>query len=560
MHFKTEDYSHEAAAAPAAAALKPVVTQDLNQDLLVEAKDATVFEHQMTPGQAFKIYPKAVAWSILFSTAIIMEGYDTLLLGSFYGFPAFVRKFGTLQPDGSYQVSAPWQAGLSNGCQVGEIFGLFFAGYASERFGYRKTMISALVAISAFVFIQFFAPNVQTLQAGYILCGLAWGVFQTITTAYAAEVCPIALRGYLTTYVNLCWVIGQLIASGILRGLLSIQNEWGYRICYAIQWFWPIPIITGVIFAPESPWWLVRCGRAEDATHVIERLTKKGSDTNFNAERAVAMMIHTNDMEKKVSEGTSYFDCLKHTDLRRTEIASVVWLTQAFCGSALMGYSTYFYEQAGLPTTQAFNFSVIQFSLGAIGTMISWLAMTYFGRRTLYLAGLGSMFTLLIVVGIIAVTPAANGGGQWAIGSMLLIFTFVYDCTVGPVCYSLVAEIPATRLRSKTIVIARNVYNVGCIVNNIITPYMLNPTAWNWKAKTGFFWAGINSLFIVWTYFRLPEPKGLAYSELDILFERRVSARNFRSTPVDPFNGVTSELETAKAATEMVEDVQHVKA
>lgn len=62
-----------------------------------------------------------------------------------------------------------------------------------------------------FIFITFFAVNVQMLLAGEILCGLPWGVFQTITTAYAAEVTPTALRPFLTTYVNLCWVFGQLI-------------------------------------------------------------------------------------------------------------------------------------------------------------------------------------------------------------------------------------------------------------------------------------------------------------------------------------------------------------
>ncbi|KAK9351265.1 hypothetical protein V1523DRAFT_328036, partial [Lipomyces doorenjongii] len=90
---------------------------------VVEAKDATSFEHQMTPRQALKLYPKAVGWSILLSLAIVIEGYDIVLLSSFYAFPAFVKKFGELQPDGSYQVSAPWQAGLSNGALVGEIFG-----------------------------------------------------------------------------------------------------------------------------------------------------------------------------------------------------------------------------------------------------------------------------------------------------------------------------------------------------------------------------------------------------------------------------------------------------
>ncbi|KAK9351843.1 general substrate transporter [Lipomyces doorenjongii] len=532
------------------AILLPPVTQGLNDDLLVEAKDATELEHRMTLRQALRLYPKAVGWSMLLSLALVMEGYDTLLLGSFYAFPTFVKKFGELQANGSYEVSAAWQAGLSNGAQVGEFFGLFIAGYASDKFGYRKTMIAALITITAFIFIQFFAPNIQTLQAGYILCGLpCGGVFQTITQAYAAEVCPIALRAYLTTYVNLCWLIGQFLASGILRGTLSVDNEWGYRICYAIQWFWPVPIITGVFFAPESPWWLVRHDRIEDASKAIDRLTTK-ADLDFNTEQNIAMIVHTNDMEKKVSEGTSYVDCFKGSDWRRTQIASTVYLMQAFCGSALFSYSTYFYEQAGLPTTQSFNFTLIQYGLGAFGTMCSWAAMTYIGRRTLI------SFILLLSIGCISVTASASKGGSWAIGSILLAFILVYNCTLGPVCYALVAEIPSTRLRSKTIVIARNVQNVGLIVNNIVTPYMLNPTAWNWKGKTGFFWAGINAVLFVWAYFKLPEPKGLAYSELDVLFERKISARKFGTTAVDPFKATSTELDGPKSAVAMVENVK----
>lgn len=80
------------------------------------------------------------------------------------------------------------------------------------------------------------------------------GVFQTLTTTYAAEVCPVALRPYLTTYVNLCWVIGQLIASGVLKAFVTNTSQWAYRIPFAIQWIWPVPIFIASYLAPESPW------------------------------------------------------------------------------------------------------------------------------------------------------------------------------------------------------------------------------------------------------------------------------------------------------------------
>jgi SP family general alpha glucoside:H+ symporter-like MFS transporter len=182
--------------------------------------------------------------------------------------------------------------------------------------------------------------------------------------------------------------------------------------------------------------------------------------------------------------------------------------------------------------------------------------MAHFGRRTLYLSGQALTFLFVLLIGILACIPqhyttipvkrgllaersAAGGvtGGpvnhhptalNWTIAALLLAFTLTYDATLGPICYSLVSEIPSTRLRSKTIVLARNCYNISGIVTNIITPRMLNPTAWGWGAKAGFFWAGTSIIGILWSFWRLPEPKGLSFGELDGLFEKGVDARRFR--------------------------------
>lgn len=534
-----------------------VVNADLPQ-LLSEANEATTAEKNMSIRQAFKTYPRAVIFSIILSTAIVMEGYDVVLLANLYAAPAFAKRYGkpTGNPATPYEIPAPWQAGLSNGANVGEILGLFINGIVSERYGYRKTMIVSLVAVIGFIFIPFFARSLVDLEVGEILCGIPWGVFQTLTTAYASEVCPTQLRAYLTTYVNLCWVFGQLIGSGVLRAQALKADQWSYRIPFAIQWIWPVPIIVGVLLAPESPWWLIRRGRVEDAKKALGKLTSsKNADDSFDIDETIAMMVSTNELEKAVESGTHYWDCFKGIDLRRTEIVCATWSIQNLCGSAFMGYSTYFYEQAGLPTIDAFDMSMAQYALGAIGTMGSWYLMSWVGRRTLYVNGLAVLTLLLLLIGLVSISNSK--GASWGIGSLLLVYTFTYDLTVGPVCYSLVAEIPSTRLKTKSIVLARNVYNVFGIVNGIITPYMLNPTAWNWKGKSGFFWAGLCLICLTWSYFRLPEPKGRTYGELDILFERKVSARNFSGTDVSPWetDGLVGPDGDEKGASTMVEKV-----
>lgn len=179
--------------------------------------------------------------------------------------------------------------------------------------------------------------------------------------------------------------------------------------------------------------------------------------------------------------------------------------------------------------------------MGAVGTVGSWFLMPHIGRRTLYLWGLGILFSLLMIVGGMGVAGTARGPSL-AAGTLLMIYTFVYDITVGPVCYALVADIPSTRLKIKTVVLARNFYNIGGIINNTLMPRMLLNTEWNWGAKTGFFWAGACLLLFIYHYFRLPEPKGRTYGELDVLFENHVSARKFRTTRVDQFAGHSTDL------------------
>ncbi|EFR04447.1 hypothetical protein MGYG_07455 [Nannizzia gypsea CBS 118893] len=507
-------------------------------DVFQNAKAATDKERRMTLLQGIRLYPKAVAWSILISTCIVMEGYDISLISNFYAFEQFNQKFGVQLEDGSYQVPAPWQAGLSNGAAVGEIFGLFLNGWVSERFGYRWTILGSLAWLAAFISLFFTAQNVQTLLVGEILCGIPWGVFQTLTITYASEVCPVALRGYLTTYVNFCWGLGQLIGIGVIRSMLDRKDEWSFRIPYALQWMWPLPLALAIYMAPESPWWLVRKGRIADAKRSLLRLTSRTGETDFNADETIAMMLHTTALEARITRGATYWDCFKGTDLRRTEIVCMAWAMQNLSGNSFSNYSTYFLEQAGLSSSHAYSFAMGQYAINMVGVFGAWGLMSFgIGRRTLYLAGLCGLCAMLMVMGFLGLVPQSHrNAGSLATGSMMIVWALFYQLSVGTVTYSIVSELSTRRLQIKTIVLGRNLYNIVAIICNVLTPFMLNPSAWDWGNYAGFFWGGICFCCVVYSYFRLPEPQGRSFAELDVLFERGISARKFASTQVDVFS------------------------
>lgn len=515
-----------------------VVTLEQNENA-ADAKDADMArqaadqEHAMTFFQAIRKYPKAVFWSVLLSVSIIMEGYDIVLLSSFFAQPAFSKRYGDYDAaTDSYQVSASWQNGLTNAVSIGTIIGAFANGYFSQRFGYRKVLLGSLVLIVAFIFIPFFAPSLPVLLIGELLCGIPWGVFATMAPAYASEVCPMALRGYLTVYVNLCWAVGQLISAGVQAGFSENDTEWSYRIPFAIQWAWPIPLFAILFFAPESPWYYVRAERYAEAEKSVMRLS---STSKAEARKSVAMMVHTDELEKSLAQGTSYLDCFRGVDLRRTEIVCFAFMAQPFCGSAMGGTPTYFFVQAGLPTSISFQMSVGGLSLACLGTVISWWLMHAFGRRTLYLWGLGLLTAVLMIVGFTSVGAANSTAGNYAQAAMMLVWLLVYYLTVGPICYAIIGETSSTRLRNKSVCLSRIAYYISQIICNIINPYMLNPTAGNWQGKTGFFWSGCAALFFVWTWFRLPETKNKTFEELDILFAHGVKAGDFKKYKVDAY-------------------------
>jgi MFS transporter, SP family, general alpha glucoside:H+ symporter len=153
---------------------------------------------------------------------------------------------------------------------------------------------------------------------------------------------------------------------------------------------------------------------------------------DFNADETIAMMKHTNEVEKYLNPGTSYADCFKGTDLRRTEIASIVWMTQNLCGSALWGFAPYFYEQAGLSTTKAYDLSVGLYGLAIIANFLCWIWMKVAGRRTLYLIGLVWTLIILLATGSVGTIPT-KPATSWTLGSLIIVLAFIFDTTLGPV-------------------------------------------------------------------------------------------------------------------------------
>jgi len=115
------------------------------------ATEAETHQIEMTTRQALRFYWKSVIWSIIASTVIIMEGFDSLL-GNFFVLQPFLKKYGDWNEElGKYVITADWQMGLTQAVSVGCIVGVIGGAWQVDRLGYRWSMISNLIALSGFI-------------------------------------------------------------------------------------------------------------------------------------------------------------------------------------------------------------------------------------------------------------------------------------------------------------------------------------------------------------------------------------------------------------------------
>ncbi|KJR83315.1 Sugar transporter family protein [Sporothrix schenckii 1099-18] len=501
-------------------------------------------EHELTFRDAVRLYPAAIGWSAFVSIGVIMLAFDPQILGGFFATPRFEQDFGyQYGPDGDYIISAPWQSGLSLGNPIGQVFGALFASYPMDRFGRKRTFGACVVLTGGLVFIQFFSRALSTLLVGELLGGLVLGCYVVIAPAYASEVCPLALRGHLTSYVNLCFVIGQLLGSGVTAATENLDSRWSYSIPFALQWFWVAVILPGLFFVPESPWWLVRQGRTADAEAVLRRLAASKSasaSASVDIAAALAVITETDRLEQALEAGSTYRDCFRGVNLRRTEIATGVYCTQVLSGIYMINFITVFFSHGGLSTTTAFDMSIGFLATGFVGTLVSWFLILRWGRRTLFVAGLVGLAVLMFLVAILDCVPRPASGGDrldWAEAAMLLVWNFVYDLSIGPVCFVIISECSATRVRAKSIAVSTAAQGILGIVMTVAIPYLINPDQADARGKVGFFFGGLTLFCLAWTYFRVPETAGRTYEELDLLFDQRVPARQFKGYQLDRLAG-----------------------
>ncbi|OAA71332.1 trehalose transport-related protein [Cordyceps fumosorosea ARSEF 2679] len=509
------------------------ITEEIVNDIFAgneAAKAASDHERTMTMRYTIKYYYIALFWAAMMAAPIIMEGYETALVPSFFSFEPFQAIYGDSIENGKPIVRPVWQSSITIAAAVGQLFGLWLAPRVVNRFGYRRCTLCGLTWAALCLVIGIvstFSAKLQIYLVGELLLGVPWGLFQGITLPYVSDITPLKLRGPASTMINVFWLIGQLVSATILRSISEIKNQaWQVKAPMLIQYAWLFPLFVIVILAPESPYFLSRQRKDEEARNVLRRVNR---DPKFDGHGSLAIIHCVNEHEKKTTETMGFLDCFKGVNKRRTEIAVIIYLTQQLVGSPLVFYSVNVLQKGGLRQSSALCVTMAMYALCIGSTLSSMAAMRSWGRRKLWLGGLAAEVGCLVTIGVLGFFLDSTKAVAWSSAAVLVLFAVVYNFTIGPVCYTIVAETPATRMKTATNSIARGIYIVFSICNLFLVPNLLEPKpqGWGLGTRAALVWAGTSFACLCWAYFRLPEMKDRTPAQIDVMFERGLPARSW---------------------------------
>lgn len=456
----------------------------------------------------------------------------------------FRKDFGIFyKPDNKWILPSTWLALWNIASPIGAMIGSVFGGWLQDKIGRRYSLaISSLMSALAVavMFISYLPTDIDGRRVAFLMGkffqGGSIGAVMASCQTYMSEILPPALRGSGMAFFPVFTLLGQLTGALVIFGALNAKNS--YAIAFGSQWpFSFVPIIVA-FFIPESPTWLVRKRRMDQAHAAQARLDPPGADTGVIVARLLKDIEH-----EEQSAKVTFAECFHRRNFRRTFIVMFANSLPAVFGLPLLAKASYFLQLIDMKASVSIIFLILGIVLGLISNCVSVFVMARIGRRPLVLISLVVCSALWLSMGIancFKVTPAVTwyftrsararryaNKTRWTAVSMMLTI-IVAGVGAWPASFAIAAETSSLQLRARTQGLGWCVSALATAVSGLALPYVFNPDEGNLRGKTGFTYLATCLVGAVVAWKLIPEMKGRSVAEIDRMFELRLDARQFK--------------------------------
>jgi sugar porter (SP) family MFS transporter len=437
----------------------------------------------------------------------LLFGYDT---GVVSGALLFLKQdFGGLS---SFQ-----QELVTSLLLIGAMIGALLAGKVADKIGRRPTIMITAAVFVVGVLLAAFAPMFWTLVLARVVIGLAVGSASMTVPLYIGEVAPPRIRGGLVSFNQLAITIGILVSYLVDYGLASSQN---WRLMFGLAAIPAVILFVGILTQKESPHWLVRQHREDEAREVLCKLRDEGDiDGEIDEIKEIARTEAKGSAKELLARGVRpalWVGILLAVFQQITGINTVIY----YAPSLLKG--------AGLGNSASLLANVIIGVVNVGMTIVAIWLLDRTGRRPLLLTGTSGM-----AVGML-ITAFAFFGGDQLTGALayvaiagLIIYTGSFAVGLGPVFWLMIAEIYPLRIRGQAMSVA-TIANWGA--NFVVTISFLSLL--NAITAKGVFFMFAFLTLVALAYFakRVPETKGRSLQEI----ERELGAQMDEEGALEP--------------------------
>ena len=333
-----------------------------------------------------------------------------------------------------WDLTAGQAAWIGTANLLGMAVGAFVWATIADRIGRKAAFTATLAIFALFTIAGVFTTDIVTFAVLRFIAGFGLGGAIPVDYALVGEFTPRKHRGRVLTAMDAWWPIGSALAGFVSAWFITMWADWRPPLLAMVL---PAILLIFVrLWIPESPMFLIRKNRHEQARKVIDDLVK------VTGAKPVAYRLETVDDVPKMSAG-AVFDQLRRVWVFSWRTTLAVWLlflTIMFVYYVSLQWLPTFLMEAGFKQTQAFWTTGGMSAIGLIGALLATFLVEKTGRKPLLAvsAVLGSI--LLVVVAVLLHVPSA-------VLPLVLTYGLVIQVAI-PVMYAFASELYPTDLRS----------------------------------------------------------------------------------------------------------------
>lgn len=263
----------------------------------------------------------------------------------------------------------------------GGLLGSILQGAISNKYGRRVATGTAALTMVLSGALQAGSVHIAMFIVARFLCGISAGMVITNCPVYMTEIASPHIRGMLVSNHAISIIYAYILSSILALAFNFVTKSYQWRLQFIVLTFFGLLLFLSIFILPESPRWLFKQGRHDEAWEILQRLHKSDDDPDASFAHLEMVQIKAQiEIETTMSGG--YLEIIRTPHLRHRAICSaLVWIMGQSTGILVIANLTpTLFGRLGFDTVMQLGLSIVWVFTAVLGGFVNALLMDRVGR------------------------------------------------------------------------------------------------------------------------------------------------------------------------------------